>query len=449
MKKVALYMRVSTDQQAREGESIPAQRKALRDYVDSKEDMLIAGEYIDDGVSGTKFFQRDELQRMLADVKARKIDVILFTKLDRFYRSLRHFTATQEFLKEHGVTWRAIKEPSYDTTTPNGEFVANQMMAFAQFEAQNTALRIKHVFEYKAQQGEVLSGNQPVGYSIVNKHLVLNEDAPKIKELFEYYAQHGNLSEATRFATEIFGQHREKHVIKNLLKNAKYKGYFRGNPSYCPPIVSEQLFEDVQEKLKRNIKKPRKYTHIFSGLIYCAECGRRMAACHAFRYTRKTHEKDYYYSYRCPKYYNEHDDSCSNQKVIIETTLEKYLFENIPDLVVSELNAEEGRQKDIKRREKQIAAIRAKLSRLKELYLNAAIDIDEYKRDRAGFEASIAELEKLSAPSPDRSYLRQYMSGSVFSVYEGLTREEKQQFWRSFIGKIAFSKKREITVYFL
>jgi len=89
MKKTAIYIRVSTDEQAREGDSIPAQREALRRYIEEHDDLILAGEYIDEGISGRKFQQRDDLQRLLDDVRAGKVDLIAFTKLDRWFRSVR------------------------------------------------------------------------------------------------------------------------------------------------------------------------------------------------------------------------------------------------------------------------------------------------------------------------------------------------------------------------
>ena len=150
MKRAALYIRVSSDKQVKEGDSIPAQREALRKYA-KEHNFLIAGEYIDDGISGTKYSQRDELQRMLSDVEARKIDIILFTKLDRYFRSVRHYTATQAILDKYGVGWTAIWEPIYDTTTPQGRLILNQMMSIAQFEAENTGQRIRQVQDQSAQ----------------------------------------------------------------------------------------------------------------------------------------------------------------------------------------------------------------------------------------------------------------------------------------------------------
>ena len=132
-------MRVSSDKQAQEGDSLAAQRAALLKHINDRPDLVLAGEYMDDGISGTKYSQRDELQRLLDDVAAGKIDLIAFTKLDRWFRSVRHYTATQAILDKYNVGWTAIWEPIYDTTTPQGRLIVNQMMSIAQFEAENTS----------------------------------------------------------------------------------------------------------------------------------------------------------------------------------------------------------------------------------------------------------------------------------------------------------------------
>ena len=110
MERVAIYMRVSTLAQVQEGESIPAQRAALRGYIDAHDNMIFAGEYLDDGITGTKD-TRPELQRMISDAKAGKIDMILVTKMDRLHRSLRNFLNMQDILDKHHCNWMAIWEP--------------------------------------------------------------------------------------------------------------------------------------------------------------------------------------------------------------------------------------------------------------------------------------------------------------------------------------------------
>lgn len=106
MRRVALYIRVSTQHQVNEGQSLEAQEKLLRDYVAAHPDLILVDTYIDDGISGTKLDERDELQRLLGDVAAGRVDLILFTRLDRFFRSVRHLMNTFDYLEKHGCEWR-------------------------------------------------------------------------------------------------------------------------------------------------------------------------------------------------------------------------------------------------------------------------------------------------------------------------------------------------------
>ena len=267
MKRAALYIRVSSDKQVKEGDSIPAQREALRKYA-KEHNFLIAGEYIDDGISGTKYSQRDELQRLLDDVAAGKIDLIAFTKLDRWFRSVRHYTATQAILDKYNVGWTAIWEPIYDTTTPQGRLIVNQMMSIAQFEAENTGQRIRQVQAYKLAQKEVISGSTPPGYSIENKHLVPNANAVNVLEVFETYSRTGSLNETLRRSAGLSGIPQGKNTLKRMLQNVIYIGkHPSGVDSFCDPIVPTALFEDVQRKLAMNIKSSQKELYIFSGCL--------------------------------------------------------------------------------------------------------------------------------------------------------------------------------------
>ena len=97
LKRAALYIRVSTDQQAKHGDSLDAQIATLKDYVSTQDNLTIIDTYIDDGISGQKLY-RDEFQRLLEDIKKNRIDIILFTKLDRWFRNLRHYLNIQEIL---------------------------------------------------------------------------------------------------------------------------------------------------------------------------------------------------------------------------------------------------------------------------------------------------------------------------------------------------------------
>lgn len=442
MIRAAIYARVSTDQQAQEGDSIPAQLDALTKYVNDHPDMTLAGEYIDEGISGRKA-DRDELQRLLDDVRDGKIDHILFTKLDRWFRSVRHYTATQELLDKHGVGWTAIWEPIYDTTTPAGRLIINQMQSIAQFEAENTSQRIKAVMAYKVAQGEAVTGKTPMGYRIQDKHLVIvPEEAELVRQIFETYDVTGSLGATARFAQSV-GYVVEKQNLKHTLRNRKYIGEHRGNLNYCPPIVDRDVFERVQHNLKINVSIASKRIHIFTGILKCGVCGHRMAS--AFDGTKS--ECGYSF-YRCPCYYNP-PRRCTNKRTCGEKYLESYLVDQLPVMAIkiqAEAKAEQAKQADTT---KQIAALDRKIARLKDLYLAEEISLDEYKKDKSDFESQKAALAVPEPPKNDFSAVNDLLAiKNLKELIEGLEPQEKQVFWRRLIREIRFLPDRSFQVDF-
>lgn len=447
MKRTAIYMRVSSMIQAQEGDSIPAQKDALRKYIDSHDDMILAGEYCDDGVSGTRD-DRDELQRLLTDVKSGKIDMIIVTKLDRLYRSIRHYLNLQDTLDRYGVYWLAIWEPIYDTSTPQGRLIINQMMSIAQFESENTGQRIRQVQSFKVSKGEVISGSTPPGYSIVDKHLVPNEYADAVRDVFKHYSLTGNLHETMRYAAAYGVFPSTSSAFHNVLSNTTYIGQKRDNPSFCKPIIDNALFADVQRKLSINVKISQKRTYIFSGLIRCAECGCVMAGLQQHVSSRNKTPMN---AYRCAKRYSSGGlRRCDNTKVMREHILEKYLLDNIRPLIKDLVLQYKVRQKPQRNAKKQIEKLEKKKTRLKDLYLSGMITLDEYKTDRESIDTQIASVTPKNAPKcHDTTLLEDFIAKDIESLYGDFTASEKRYLWRSVIKEIRFDKNRNIEIIFL
>ena len=454
MKRTAIYMRVSSDRQAQEGDSIAAQRSALIKYINDRPDLTLAGEYLDDGVSGTKYSQRDELQKLLDDVEAGNVDLIIFTKLVRWFRSVRHYTATQAILDKHNVGWTAIWEPIYDTTTPQGRLIINQMMSIAQFEAENTGQRIRQVFAYKMSKKEYCSGQTPPGYTLVSKHLVPNDDAPNVREAFEIYSRTGNLSETQRLTAGMSGIPSCRQALKKMLKNSIYIGIHQsGVTDFCQPVVPKDLYDDVQRKLSINIKKSQKAVYLFSGLIKCAECGASFGAS-TIRRRRGSGSLEIHHKYRCTRHYNYHPPKCENTKMIYESALEKYLLTNLSELTKNAVFEYDAKAEPAKDRSNQIALLEKKMSRLKELFINDLITIDEYKQDKEAYDKQIDELRKDQAYDPEKQKasiesLKAIMKMDIKGIYEDLSQEERRRFWRGIIRSIKVGKDRSIKVEFL
>ena len=439
MIRVGIYCRVSTDQQVNEGDSIQAQLSALRKYAEDH-NYEIAGEFIDDGVSGTLFNERDELQRLLEEVKKRNVDLIIFTKLDRYFRNLKHYLNTQEVLDKFGVPWIAIWE-HYETQSPQGKLMVSQMLAFAQFEAEQTGQRINQVFNYKKTKHEALSGCVPIGYKIKGKHIIPDPETADIaKQTFQTYLETGSIRKTMRLM-QGNGLPKTQGGFKHMLMNRKYIGEAYGIEGYFEPIIDKQTFETVQHMLRMNVKANQVRNYVFSGMIWCSDCGGRMTS------RSGPTGNGRYKSYRCMYHYRP-IPTCSNTKSISEKKLEKYLVENLKDLAFADINVEDANK--AKDYEKQIAATEKKMSRLKELYVNELINLDEYKRDMAAYKADIddfkARMKKYEGS--DKTALKDLVGTNLDEWYWTLTDVEKRELWGSVIDKIYYGSDKQIKVIF-
>ena len=444
MKRTAIYMRVSTTRQAEEGDSIPAQRDALHKYINDHPDLIFSGEYLDDGISGTKL-DRDEYQRLLSDIQSGSIDLVICTKLDRLHRGLRNFLNMQDVMEKSGCNWLAIWESMYDSSTPQGKMIINTMVNLAQFEAENTGQRIRQVFDYKRKQGEVTNGKIPYGYKVESKHLVPDEETSKnAVAIFEYFAKTGTVNDTMRYAFGL-GYTATRMALKNMLSNPVYIGRRNGIDGFCQPIIDRDLWEQVQRGLDRSIRNNAKRTYVFAGLIVCAECGHRMTSS-----TRPGRTGTPYILYRCQKKYNRVIATCGNTRTLYETTLENMLLDRIPDMITEKQRQVRKEAESSPDPSKRIAALKRKIDRLKELYLAEEIGLEEYRADKANYMAEIAELEKERSSKHDNyDHILTLFVPDLKDRYQTWEKEDRRHFWRQIIKEIRFDKDRNITVEFL
>ena len=416
--QTAIYMRVSTDRQAKDGQSLEFQQSLLMDYI-KDHNLTLAGTYIDDGVSGTKFDQRDELQRMLQDVKAGKIDLIIFTKLDRFFRSVRHLMNTLDILDQYGVQWKAVQE-NHDNSSPAGKLALTIMGAFAEMEANMGSVRVRDAFANKISKGEWLNNRPPCGYMIKNKKAVPDPELSAIvSALFGEYQKHGNLSKLVEDHLSDNVPHSRK-AMKVLLKNRAYIGEAHGIEHFVEPIVSKDTFDDVQRLLSMNVKQSTRYEYIFSSLVLCPVCGKKMSAQTC---------KGKYARYVCHNY---RTHACTYRGVISERKIESYLIENYK----ADLEKKYFALKSMPRTDNsaKIKVINHKIKRLKDLYVNDLIELEEYKKDLDKYKAELKELDIPSETNTEK--IEKLLKLNVYEIYWTLTKEQKRRLWRSVIRSI-------------
>ena len=161
--RCGIYDRVSSDLQVRNGLSLDTQKQLLTDYALSK-GYEIVDYYVDEGITARKKLQnRKDFLRLLEDIKQDKIDLVLVTKLDRWFRNVRDYHNTKAILEAHNCNWKTVLE-DYDTSTADGQLKINIMLAVAQNESDRTSERIKVVFDHKRRQKQHVTGAAPYGY---------------------------------------------------------------------------------------------------------------------------------------------------------------------------------------------------------------------------------------------------------------------------------------------
>lgn len=445
--RTAIYIRVSSEEQAKFGDSIRDQRESGLQYIHSHKHTVLQDIYIDDGISGQKL-DREDFQKLMEQVSSGLIDLIIFTKLDRWFRNLRHYLNTQAVLEANHVSWLAVDQPYFDTSTPYGRAFVAQSMTWAELEAQNGGVRIKDVFKNKVSHGEVISGKIPRGYRIENKHLVLSEEAPMILDIFQYVWKSQSLSKTLIYMEREHGMVMTMNNLRqSVLRNTKYIGVLRGNPNFCPRIVPDDLFAQIQHMLdgNQNVKSSQNYDYLFSGLLVCDSCGHKLSGCHIHVLTKKKNGTEYRYrypAYHCKQY---RCRRCQNGGEIREIRIEEYLLEQICGEMDQYTVSYEWNQKPAIDNRAKKQALQKKLERLKALYLNDAISLDEYQMDRRKLTEQLESLPDAIMPNTvetdsNTAQEKDILSFNFESIYRTFDNIEKRLFWRSILKEIRVSE---------
>jgi len=242
----AIYVRVSTQDQAQHGYSLKAQQEALENYSNAL-GYEIFKIYKDEGKSA-KNMNRPQMIQMLEDAENKKFSAIFIYKLDRFSRSVVDAILTIDKLKKWGIDFVSMQD-KIETASATGKLMFHMISAFAEFERNMIGDRTKFTMERKVKEGGFIT-KAPRGYKLINKQLVFAENSDEVIEIFEKFLE-SNIS-LTQLAKTY---NMTTAGIKKLLKNTTYLGKvkFAGKESagVHKAILSKELFEKVQEKLNR------------------------------------------------------------------------------------------------------------------------------------------------------------------------------------------------------
>ena len=308
----AIYTRKSTeDGLEQDFNSLDAQREACEAYIKSQKSegwLLMENLYDDGGCSGGNM-NRPAMQKLLADVDAGKIDVVVVYKVDRLTRSLMDFSRIVDRLDGNGASFVSVTQ-QFNTSTSMGRLTLNVLLSFAQFEREVTAERIRDKIAASKKKGMWMGGLVPLGFDAKDKRLIVNaEEAKTVNWIFETYLELGNvrhlkraadarglLSKARKSKGEIipgksFSRGQLYHILKNPVyigrvnhKGETYKGLHKA-------IIDRKLWEAVQSKLRAKAGKRRSERNVpsdswLNGLLYDDQ-GRRFTPSHTSKEGRR------------------------------------------------------------------------------------------------------------------------------------------------------------------
>ena len=408
-KSAAVYIRVSTDAQAEEGFSISAQQKSLEAYCAVK-GWSKYQVYIDPGYSGSNL-NRPNIQELISDVKLHKIHTVVVFKLDRLSRSQKDtlFLIEDIFLPNE-VDFISLNE-SIDTSTPYGRAMIGILSAFAQLERENIYLRTRMGMLERVKQGYWMGGGGiPFGYRYDRNCGTLvpePEEAEIVRKMYDLYIK----GYSCQAIANMFGLKYDRLVTAIITRKSNigvicYKG--EEFPGRHEPIISEEVFQLAQSKMRERSEKARattKQTHLLTGRIYCGYCGARL------RYAAwgKKGYKLMCYSKDKSKPYMSSGEPCELSHLWAED-VEKLVMDDLFALSANLENSEElsvTQTDPLAEMEVRIKECRNRIRRLYNLY---ASDGDEFLLET--IEENKRELEKLQeqyADEQESSQTRNYL----------------------------------------
>lgn len=324
---------------------------------------------------------------MMRDVQSGLIDIIIFIKLDRWFRNVGDYYRTQSILDAHNVKWKSVLE-DYDTTTRTGRLNLNIKLTIAEDEAANTSERVKFVLDAKVRNGEPNTGTQPFGYKIEKidgiKRIIKNPDTQaECEDMFRRFFETKSGYETTRYINQKYGRNHADNTITRRLKNLSY------------------------------------------------------ASCTSNKLTL---------AYRC-RYHGV--SNCDYKHIVKEKDIEEYLLSNIKNEL--ENYKTNIKSKLRKKAPENPAVYENQLERLNNVYIMGNISNEEYNRKAAELKAKIADLKagNNQADTIPQDTMKLLSDSSFPALYNRLNRKERRALWASIIDKIKIEGTKPSSIKFL
>jgi len=452
--RAALYVRVSTMEQANEGYSVGVQKEKLHKYAEAQS-YNIADIYSDEGFSG-KDLMRPEMERLINDVKSGKIDTVLIYKLDRLSRHVKDVLELVELFDKFNVTLYSLNE-NLDLSSPFGRAALKMSATFSELERETIVERMEMGKNARARSGKYsCPGKSPFGYKL-NKEAdrleIVPEEAEAVRDMYAKYIEGYSFRKLYSYCKAKYPTIRfftNSMCCKPVIERPMYAGYYYHNGELIKainfdPIISYETYLQAQEAIKRNTTKREhdNSPYLLTGLIVCGKCGR------AFSGKRRTHKvngkiKYTYTSYGCMarlKYNSsEHGTKPCDNEIYPTEELEQIIDNAVSNLTFTEFTSPQATTGLIDKLLTENSELKKQKAALLDLYLAESIDKDVYTEK---YEALNKRIQKnlividnekqtiLKSPTVSIEYLKERQR-----EYPNASKKEKRLFLQQMIKQI-------------
>ncbi|HLR79174.1 MAG TPA: recombinase family protein [Bacillota bacterium] len=490
IKRVALYCRVSTEEQANEGYSISAQLQVLRQYTQLY-GWEIAEEYIDEGRSGKNVKGRPAMRKLVEDVEKDKFQAVIVWKISRLSRNMLDTLKLLDKFEKYRVKFISYSE-NFDTSTPIGRLVLQLMASIAEMERNTLAENVKLGMKQRALEG-YWNGGIVFGYDHSDKKkLVINhKEAEVVKMIFNMYANGKGLRAISNHLNKAgYKTKRDRYFsingVAQILDNPVYNGKIRWlqfenwdtqrrkgkNPNPIrvegkhEAIISDELWSIVQARRKSRSFKQRQSNEPFllSGLLRCPDCGKGMVPSITTRRNKDGEKRKYRY-YVCGDFHNKGSVACRSNSVKaydaedlvikrIETFLsKKKLYKTLQDLNLQSVNAHSKLNQELEDIEKCLSEIKSIENRYLEAFEKNTLPtqilqdrLQEMSLEKEELEQKKNEIaiqlssndSKVIQPELIETLLERFLS-----IYTKTSRENKKQLLQHLIKQITIKQLKD------
>jgi site-specific DNA recombinase len=455
MKRVVIYIRVSTQEQAQEGYSIQAQKDKLTAYCIAR-DWIIHEIYVDGGFSGSNI-DRPGIQQLIQDVKNSLIDIVLVYKLDRLSRSQKDtlYLIEDIFLKNNADL--VSMQESFDTSSPFGRAMVGMLSVFAQLERESIRERSMMGQRERAKEGlHHGSRMSPIGYEYEGDSMVVNEyEAAQVRMIYTLYLEGKSMGSIAKYMREAGFRHKYSNyantrTIANILSRAVYAGKIKHRNEYFSgqhdAIVSEDTWNHVQQMLKNmrdnQVKRSPSNDTLLKDILYCSHCGSKFA--------RRVSGKNLYYEcysrYGHPSYMVK-DPNCKNliwKVPNLDAVVEKQILSLASDRAELEKYLQKrkgGKQNNNKALKDKLIRIDKQIEKLMLLYQDDKMPVSEISsRIQSLYSEKLSLEEMLLVNNKDHPVIDALdisdLLENIFSTWSTSTIEEKRTMVHPLISRV-------------